>query len=228
MNEKATLEILMRNPAFRNALKELVIRDEALAKELGVGGEKQMYVWCVEMVTAEGTPYYHPLVVPARMGMATMEEMLDVNFYQMMASEDQFDVYKYESMVNMFKSVYTHPVRMLSIPQSTYDTLVAALQTLIATILAEAEVCFVGMDNIARMTHTNAEQLKMQFMMNVFSNMTIVSSCIDQEMNVHDSGDHGYEVQKRCDCYDDDCDEDDDDWDEEDDEYADEEDFDEP
>ena len=225
MNEKATLEILMRNPAFRAALKDLVLRDEQLAKEIGVAAEKQMYVWCVEMVTADGTPYYHPLVIPARTGFdVSMDEMLDVGFYQMMASEDQFDVYKYEYMVNMFKSVYTHPVRMLSVPKTTYDALVVALHTLVATILAEAESCFVGMENIARLTHTNANRMKMQFMMSVFSNMTIVSSCIDQEMNVHDSENHGYEVQKRCDC----CD---DDWDEEDDEYdayADDEDFEEP
>lgn len=228
MNEKATLEILMRNPAFREALKELIINDEALARDLGVNDEKPVFVWCVEMVTADGTPYYHPLVVPARMGAApSMEEFLDVNFYQMMADENQFNVYRYESMVNMFRSVYTHPVRLLTIPKKTYETLVAALQTLIATILAEAEVCFTGIDNIARLTHTNVDTLKCQFMMAVFSNMNIVSSCIDQAMNVHDSENHGYTVQKRCECYDDE------DWDDEEgeedyDDYAEDEDFDEP
>lgn len=215
MNEKATLEILMRNPAFREALKDLVIRDEALARELGLNDEKPVFVWCAEMVTAEGVPYYHPLVVPARMGMPSMEDFLDVGFYKMMADENQFEVYKYESMVNMFRSVYTHPVRLLTIPKKAYESLCVALQTLIATILAEAEVCFMSIDNIARITHTNVDTLKCQFMMSVFSNMNIVSSCIDQAMTVHDSTDHGYTVQKRCECR---CD-DDEDWDDEEDCY---------
>ena len=197
MNEKDMLNILMQNDDFKKALKDLLFNDKSLAEALGVApSEPPMYVWCVEMVNKDGKKYYHPAVIPASMEI-TFENMVDVSFYKMMASANQFDAYQYEHLVNMFKMMYVHPIMLLTIPRSVYDKLDEALRNMVSAVLAEAEPCFAHIDNIARITHANADAMKSQFMISIFANITVVASCIDQDMVVHDGDNHEYEVQRR-------------------------------
>ena len=197
MNEKDMLNILMQNDDFKKALKELLFNDQSLAAALGVApSEPPMYVWCVEMVNNDGNKYYHPAVIPASREI-TFENMKDVSFYKMMGSSNQFEAYQYEPYVNMFRMMFIHPIMLLTIPRSVYDKLDEALRNMVSTVLAEAEPCFAHIDNIARMTHSNADAMKSQFMMSIFANITVVASSIDQDMIVHDGDNHEYEVQRR-------------------------------
>jgi hypothetical protein len=90
--------------------------------------------------------------------------------------------------------------------------LLNSLTVLVSNILAEAEKCFAHFDNIAAMTRTNADMMKMQMLASVFNAMTTVSSCFDREMNVVDSSEHEYS-QPDIDV--DDCDDEDEDWEDE-------------
>lgn len=197
MNEKDMLNILMQNADFKKALKELLFNDQSLAAALGVApSEPPMYVWCVEMVNKDGGKYYHPAVITASREI-TFENMKDVSFYKMMGSANQFEAYQYEQYVNMFRMMFVHPIMLLSIPRAVYTKLEEALGNMVGAVIAEAEHCFTHIDNIARMTHANTDAMKAQFMMSIFANITVVASCIDQDMVVHDGEDHEYEVQRR-------------------------------
>jgi hypothetical protein len=223
MNEKDLLATLMRNPAFRRALKELMLHDANLANELGAGRTPDpiVHVWCAEMYDVNGGgTYYHPIIVPSNTAMS-LESMMMVDNYTMMASEDQFEAYGYENMVNMFRSVYRNiPVRLIAVPKKTYDALKNSLTILVSNVLSEAQKCFTHFDNIAAMTRTNADMLKMQFLASVFNSMTTISSCFDRDMNLSDSADHEYDLSNHDeDDYVDDCDDEDEDWDDDDDRW---------
>lgn len=212
MNEKDMLNVLMQNDDFKKALKELLFNDKALADALGVApSEPPMYVWCVEMVNKDGNKYYHPAVIPASREI-TFENMQDISFYKMMGSANQFEAYQYESYVNMFRMMFVHPIMLLSIPRSVYTKLEEALGNMVGAVIAEAEHCFAHIDKIARITHANADAMKAQFMMSIFANITVVASCIDQDMVVHDGEDHEYEVERRTFAEDDYDDEEEDTW----------------
>lgn len=207
MNEQQILKTLMQNPAFKQALKDLMLTDAKLANDLGVTArpEPNVYVWCTEMHEIRGGIYYHPIVIPKTQAM-DLDAMMQVDNYAMMASEDQFEAHDYEYMVNMFRMV--HPgiaVKMIAVPKKVYNDLLNSLTILVSNVLAEAEKCFVHFDNIAAMTRVNADMIKMQMLASVFNQMTTISSCFDREMNVHDSADHQYEDEREDNC-DEDCD----------------------
>jgi hypothetical protein len=207
-------------------LKQILINDRTLADELGVSANPDVvYVWCAELNRVDGELYYHPIIIPkgAEQGftMPTLDCMLNVDYYSMMASENQFEAYRYENTAKMLELCHNNVhVKMISVPKTVYEKLRTALTTLVSAILDEAIQCFGHIDNIARMTHVDADMMKSQFIAGIFAKMTVVSSCFDQEMNVLDSTEHDYvldietdwdeEYLENCD---EDCDEEDDDYD---------------
>jgi hypothetical protein len=103
---------------------------------------------------------------------------------------------------------------MIAVPRKVYDDMLNSLTVLVSNVLAEAEKCFVHFDNIAAMTRTNADMMKMQMLASVFNQMTTISSCFDREMNVHDSAAHEYILDPQGEDCEDNWDEDDD-WNDE-------------
>jgi hypothetical protein len=208
MNEQQILKTLMQNPIFKQALKELMLTDAKLANDLGVTTrpEPNVYVWCAEMHEVHGGIYYHPIIIPKTQAM-TLETMMQVDNYAMMASENQFEAYDHEPMINMFRMVHPNiAVKMIAVPKKVYDDLLNSLTILVSNILIEAEKCFVHFDNIAAMTRVNADMMKVQLLASVFSQMTTISSCFDREMGVLDSTDHQYEDPNEDGCVDEDSD----------------------
>lgn len=212
MNEKEILKNLMANSAFRKAFRDLMLEDVNLAEELGVGtnNETLVYVWCVELQnTIDGKKYYHPVVVPAEYS-RELETMIQTNYYTMMCSENQFEAHGYDAKVDMMKCCVPYPIRMIVMPKSTFEKLETALVELVESILEEAKKCFEHFDNIAKMTHQDADRMKVQLLMSIFNNMSVVAACVNQDMKIIDSSDHEY-VMDDGDDYDDeyeDCDED--------------------
>ena len=203
MNEQNILNTLLQNPIFKQALKELMLTDAKLANDLGVTArpEPNVYVWCAEMHEARGGIYYHPIIIPNGQVMS-LDAMMQVDNYIMMASENQFEAYDYEDMLNMFRMVHRDiNVKMIAVPKNVYNELLNSLTVLVSNILAEAEKCFIHFDNIAAMTRTRADMMKMQMLASVFNQMTTISSCFDRDMNVHDSADHDYETGAECECH---------------------------
>ena len=208
MNEQQILKTLMQNPVFKQALKELMLTDVKLANDLGVTArpEPNVYVWCTEMHEASGGIYYHPIIIPKDQVMY-LDAMMQVDNYIMMASENQFEAYDYENMLNMFRMVHSGiNVKLIAVPKKMHNELLNSLTVLVSNILAEAEKCFVHFDNIAAMTRVNADMLKMQMLASVFNQMTTISSCFDREMNIVDSTDHQYKDPNEDDCVDEDSD----------------------
>jgi hypothetical protein len=209
MNEQDILNTLMRNPEFKKALKELLLHNKDLSSELGLGTtEKNVYVWCAEMTDVAGGVFYHPIIAPeSTMMMPDIDYMMNVDNYSMMASENQFEAYRYEPMVKMFNTAYRSiPVRLIAVPVSTFNKLEEALVALVSNIIEEVSNCFDHLDRIAAMTNTPADIMKMQLLMSVFGHMTTVAACFDREMTVQDSTDHDYcnmYETDSCDDYDD-------------------------
>ena len=212
MNEQNILKTLMQNPAFKEALREMLIHDQDMAAELGVGvAAKNVYVWCAEMTDANtGRVFYHPIIAPEKpMLMPDINYMMNVENYSMMASEDQFEAYKYESMIKMFRSVYGNiPTKLIAVPEATYERLAEALLILVVNILDEINRCFDHLDRISAMANMPADMMKMNLIASVFGNMTTVAACFDREMEVHDSKSHDYTIHEEED-EDDDFDDDD-------------------
>jgi hypothetical protein len=213
MNEQQILETLMRNPVFKRALKEMMLNDTQLAREIGMAMrvEPVVYVWCAEMHDVRGGIYYHPIIVPGSSAM-DLETMMMVNNYIMMASEDQFKAHEFEPMANMFRAVYPRiPVRLIAVPKKTFESLQNYLTILVSSVLVEAEKCFEHFDAISAMTRVDSSMLKMQMLASIFNSMTTVSSCFDRDMNICDSEDHEYDFgnDEECDEYDEEYDEDD-------------------
>lgn len=209
MNEQQILANLMKNPDYRAAMRQLILNDKDLAEEV-CPTSKSAYVWCAEMVDQNtGVTYYHPIVVPNKTMTAELESMMDVNNYAMLASMDQFEAYEEEPTVKMFTSVYgqKYPIRLITVPEDVFNRLLAALTALVVSILNEVRQCFVHMDNIARMSNTDADMMKMRFISSVFGCMTTVDACFDKNMEISDSSNHDYVVYE----------EDDEEYDEEDD-----------
>ena len=200
MNEKEILKNLMRNPAFRNAMKELLLHDDDLARnvvKVHVVQPKTTHVWCAELETVDGEKYYHPIIVPkgctGGFMAPTLDYLMDVDNYTMMSSENQFEAYEYEHMAKMLERFHNNVrVMLVAIPSSTFTRLKSALNNLVATVLVEAEQCFGHLDNIARLTHTNADMMKTQFVSSIFANMSVLSCCIDNELHVSNSENHDY------------------------------------
>ena len=223
MNEQI-LKTLMANPEFKKAFKDMLLHNKDLAAELGLNEAvaKNVFVWCAEMTDANGGIFYHPIVAPnTAMMITSIDYMMNVNNYSMMASENQFEAYdKYEHTVTMFRSVYGRiPVKLIAVPQETYEKLSIALVTLVTSIIEEVNNCFDHLDRIALMANTKADVLKMQLLASVFGNMTTVASCFDQDMEIYDSSTHDYDVHE--DEYDE-CDEEDDDemWEDNEDDWS--------
>lgn len=219
MNEQQILANLMRDPAYRKALQALMLEDKDLARDVcPEDTHKIAYVWCVEMVDKNTqTPYYHPLVVPGQNMSMDLDAMMDTSNYTMLSAFDQFEAYDHEPMVNMYQSVYgrMYPIRLISVPEETYAKLVAALTSLVESILCEINQCFAHMDNIARMANTDATMMKMRFIGSVFGKMTTVAACFNRDMDVVDSESHDYSPPEVDDEWDDEYD--DEDWDDDDD-----------
>jgi hypothetical protein len=215
MNEQQMLTVLMKNPEFKKAFKEMLLHDKDLAAEFGMPAqEKNIYVWCAEMTSVSGDAFYHPIVIPANGMMITdVDFMMHPENYTMMASENQFDAYEHEPILKMFRSAYgSVPVRLIAVPEDTFAKLKIALSVLVTNIIGEVNNCFDHIDRIAVMANTKAEMLKMNLLASIFGNMTTVAACFDREMNLHDSKDHEYVVEDNYD-YDG---YDDEDWDDED------------
>lgn len=217
MNERQILETLMRNPVFKRALKEMMLNDTQLARELGLSMrmEPVVHVWCAEMHDIGGGVYYHPIIIPGSTEM-NLEAMMMVSNYTMMASENQFEAYDFEPMVNMFRSVHCGiPVKLIAVPKKTFESLQNYLTILVSSVLVEAEKCFAHFDAIAAMTRVDASMLKMKMLASVFGSMTTVSSCFDRDMNICDSADHEYDFGNNeedwDECDEDDCENDEDD-----------------
>ena len=217
MNEQI-LKTLMANPEFKKAFKDMLLHNKDLAAELGLNtaAPSNVFVWCAEMTDVNGSVFYHPIIAPeTQMLIPNIDYMMNVDNYSMMASENQFEAYdKYESTVKLFRSVYGRiPVKLIAVPQETYNKLNTALVVLVTNIIEEVNNCFDHMDRIAVMANTKADVLKMQLLASVFGNMTTVAACFDQEMAIHDSANHDYNVpEEEYDEYDED-----DEWDDEDD-----------
>lgn len=219
MNEKEILKNLMANSNFRAAFRSLMLEDVNLAEELGVGKQNEgiVFVWCVELLNAnDEQKYYHPLIVPSQQTMIRdLETALDVSTYDMMYSDNQFAAHEYNAMVDFFKNCNPGKrVHMIAMPESTFAQLKKSLTELVTEILNEVQKCFEPLDNIGIMTHQNSEMMKMQLVANIFGNMSVVSSCINQNLDVVDSTDHDYEqLMDEEDCWEEDdfCDEEDDD-----------------
>lgn len=195
MNEKEVLKNLMANSNFRKAFRDLMLEDVYLAEELGVGANNEalVYVWCVELENQnDEKKYYHPAIVPSSEYAMSLDSMMEVGSYQMLYSEDQFKVHEYDPMIDMMKSCVSYPIRMIVMPKSTYEKLETALTELVGSILNEVEKCFEHFDNIARMTHQNTDRMKMQFIFSIFNNITVVATCINQDMEIVSSENHDY------------------------------------
>lgn len=209
MNEQAILRGLMQNPAFKNALREMLLHDKDLAAQMGINGGGNVYVWCAEMHDVNGGVFYHPIVTAASgaMVMPSVDEMMDVSNYVMLADEDQFEAYKYEDTVRLFRSVYgSVPVKLIAIPKDTFENLRTALLVLVTNIVGEINKCFDHLNIIAAMSNTKVDMLKMILLASVFGRMSTVAACIDREMNIHDSANHEYVTQGEIDTCDE-CDE---------------------
>ena len=156
------------------------------------------YVWCVDLVNkTDGKTYYHPVVTSADM-MPSLDAMMDVDNYIMLADQNQFAVRQWEPMMRMTGQ----HVMVVSIPDETYQALNTALKSLVAKILAEAEKMFEPLDNIAVLTRgqANGEQMKLMMLMRIFADMRVLFECVDQNMDIHDSSDHDYEEEdEECD-----------------------------
>jgi hypothetical protein len=215
MNEQQILANIMKNPAYREAFRRLLIEDKDLARAVcPEQNNAAAYIWCAEMTDQNtGIVYYHPVVIPQTGMSMDMGSLMDVNNYTMMVAFNQFEAYDHEPMVKMFTSVYgdRYPIRLISVPEETYVELAAALTSLVTAILSELEQCFDHLDSVARMSNTDATMLKVRLIGSVFGNMTTVAACFDREMNVVDSEDHDYhvEVEEDEDCDEEECD---DDW----------------
>lgn len=161
------------------------------------------YVWCVDLVNrTDGKTYYHPVVTSADM-MPSLEAMMNVDNYIMLADKNQFAVRQWENMLRMTGQ----HVMVVAIPDETYQALNTALKSLVGKILAEAEKMFEPLDNIAAMTRGNADSLKLMMLMRIFADMRVLFECVDQNMDIHDSEDHDYSDECECECEcDGDCD----------------------
>ena len=216
MNEQQILANLMRDPAYRHALRNLMLQDKDLANDVCPEQGNNAYIWCAEMVDQNtGITYYHPVVIPSTQMSMDMDSLMSVDNYTMMVSFDQFEAYEHEPMVKMFTSVYgdRYPIRLITVPEDVYAKLEAALISLVTSILNEIEQCFTHIDAIARMSNSDATMLKVRLIGSVFGNMTTVSACFDRNMDVADSEGHDYKVQPEEDeeAWDEE-DEDEDDW----------------
>lgn len=216
MNEQQILANLMKDPAYRQALRNLMISDKDLAKEVRIEEKTLVYVWCAEMVDQNtGIKYYHPVIIPSTTMSMEIDSLMDVGNYTMMYSFNQFESYKHEPIVKMFTSVWgdKYPIRLITIEEELYKRLDATLITLVTSILDEIENCFQHIDHIAKIANTDSNILKVRLIGSVFGNMTTVSACFNQGFEITNSESHDYRIATEdCDEFDYDNEDDDYDW----------------
>ena len=195
---KEMLLKIMENEDVRKALKELIISNQDLANELGVGAQQNVYVWCAELINlGDGECYYHPIVVPKNEAMRnpTLEMLLDMDTYKMLGYEDQFAAYDNEHIARRLEAMMPVSVKLLTIPRNTYNELNEGLYNLVGAILKECEACFNHFEAIARMTNTNADRMKANFIMSVFAQTSTVSMCLTKELMIENSDNHEYNLE---------------------------------
>lgn len=220
MNTRELIEKVLNNPEACELLQKLLIPVETPAPATK---QNTWYVYCAEMTNNnDGKKYYHPVVSSANgYSMPSLDELMNPETYQMIAYQNQFDAHAEKAKIDTIVRMTGQTILLVNIPDETYQILDKALHDLMDNILAECEVVFESIDNIAKMTRKPASgnAMKMSFMMSVLQNLDTLYECFDANMVVTDSEDHDYTVETEdewegYDGEDEDYDEDEDDWDE--------------
>ena len=213
MNEQIIMAMLMSNPEFRKTVESLLIQLKDAEKKHEEG---DMFVWCAEMHDANtGVAYYHPIVIPS-----DMNAIMDVDFlmqpsaYKMAAYKNQFEAYRMEGMITALNA-YRVRTMLISVNKDVYKTMETQLTLLVTQVLAEIEKCFEPLDKVASLINIqNNKMMKLQLLGSVLARITTTSYCFDENMVIHNSDNHTYDIgEPGC------CDDDDEDGEEEEEYY---------
>lgn len=192
MNEKMILEALMTNPEFRGILEGMLLNMKDAEKKPETG---DMHVWCAEMYDHNTeTHYYHPVVIPAVMGQMDVDMLMDPSFYKMAAYENQFEAYRMQGMMDNMNA-YNVRLVLISVNRTIYNTLENQLMNLMTQVLREIAKCIEPLDRVCSMVNVrNNQMMKIQLIGSVLSKITTTSYCFDENMTIHNSDSHEYEL----------------------------------
>lgn len=186
-NNMSVLTAILNDKESCDFLKTLLMSDAPAAVTSDI-----VHVWCAECVNrVDGKTYYHPVVTAT--DIPTLDNLLNPNYYHMLADRNQFEAMKWEGYCQMASAMRGVRVRMIAVPSALYADLEKALTGLISKILEEAIQICDHMDRIGRYTRTSSESMKVNMLMGIFQNMDVLFECFDQNMVMSDSLDHDYE-----------------------------------
>lgn len=212
MNEQIIMAMLMSNPEFRKNVEGLLIQLKDAERKHEEG---DMFVWCAEMHDVNtGVAYYHPIVIPGDMNaVMDIDAMMQPSAYKMAAYRNQFEAYRMEGMINALNA-YRVRTMLISVNKDVYNAMQTQLTALVTQVLCEIEKCFEPLERVASLVNIqNNKMMKLQLLGNVLARITTTSYCFDENMVIHNSDNHTYDLNEPG-CY-----EEDDEEDEEDEEY---------
>ena len=213
------MKAIQENKEIKAAVKEMLLKESA-------AGNNNVYVWCVKMTTVQGEDYYHPVASRKNvMAMPTLKELLDPDSYCMLWDKDQFAARReYSDILKAMKYATGKDAELIAIPEDRFNELKDALDKIINGVIGELNKCMEPLDNVAALTHRDAEALKLNLAMNVIGNLEgAMYQCINEKYEICDASEHEYV----CDDEEEDCEEEEDDSDDsyEDDDCDDDEDY---
>ena len=188
---------ILNDEDTKEALRKMLISDEMESK-------KGVYVWCAKRTTTGGKNYYHPVVANFNIVPPELEELLDPDFYQMTADENQFRAYDAKEAMDMMARITGQNIMLLCVPKNVYDQLEANLRELMSRIINAAKACFAPIDALAAVSRTDSDVTKKAVILSTLQQLDYLYSCVSEEMEIEDGTDHEY-VDPNGEDYDDDC-----------------------
>jgi hypothetical protein len=154
--------------------------------------KKGVYVWCAKKTTTGGKNYYHPVVSNFNIVIPELEELLDPDFYQMIADENQFRAYDVKDQMDMLARITGQNIMLVCVPKDVYDQLEANLRELMSRIISAAKACFAPIDALAAVSRTDSDVTKKAVILSTLQQLDYLYSCVSEEMEIEDGTDHEY------------------------------------
>ena len=192
---------ILNDEDTKEALRKMLLSDEMESK-------KGVYVWCAKKTTTGGKNYYHPVVSNFNIVIPELEELLDPDFYQMIADENQFRAYDVKDQMDVLARITGQNIMLVCVPKDVYDQLEANLRELMSRIISAAKACFAPIDALAAVSRTDSDVTKKAVILSTLQQLDYLYSCVSEEMEIEDGTDHEY-VDPNEEDYDDDDDDDD-------------------